>query len=358
VVGWAAEAAQIYVSQGLALAILAWLQTSPEFAVEAVIAWEQKQSLMVANLTGSLRLLVGFGWPLVYFTNALLGKNKKRGGLWPVIKLPWFNGLEILILILSTFYFSFIWLKGSLTVIDSFFLFVIYGVYLFELARLPKGMSEEDHEELPYIPKKIVKIKSKPLSILSLFLLFAAGALLLKISTPPFLKSLEFIATALGLSSFYFIQWCAPFLSEFPEKVTAFQWARTGKKAPMALINMVSSNVVQWTLMAGMIPVIYSLSKKGIAPIVFDPLQLQEIAITVLQSFLAILFLMDLELDIWNATGLFTLWVFQFFFPPYRGTAMGLYGVWILFEVISLVRRGKLSYALSHYGRTKKIEKP
>src|SRR5215216_736696 len=38
-VAWGAEAAQFMISQGLALAILAWLQTLPEFAVEAVIAW-------------------------------------------------------------------------------------------------------------------------------------------------------------------------------------------------------------------------------------------------------------------------------------------------------------------------------
>src|ERR1043165_7620986 len=73
-IAWAAEAAQFLVSQGLALAILAWLQTLPEFAVEAVIAWQaggivssapnspaaiHATSLMTANFTGSLRLLVG-----------------------------------------------------------------------------------------------------------------------------------------------------------------------------------------------------------------------------------------------------------------------------------------------------------
>src|SRR5207237_8856610 len=56
VVGWAAEAAQFIVSQGLALAVLAWLQTLPEFAVEAVIAWHRDIPLMTANFTGSLRL--------------------------------------------------------------------------------------------------------------------------------------------------------------------------------------------------------------------------------------------------------------------------------------------------------------
>ena len=39
-IAWGAECAQFVVSQGMALAILAWLQTLPEFAVEAVIAWE------------------------------------------------------------------------------------------------------------------------------------------------------------------------------------------------------------------------------------------------------------------------------------------------------------------------------
>src|SRR5215813_11266866 len=71
-IAWAAEAAQFLISQGLALALLAWLQTLPEFAVEAVIAWEagtavrqgpgtplasHATALMTANFTGSLRLL-------------------------------------------------------------------------------------------------------------------------------------------------------------------------------------------------------------------------------------------------------------------------------------------------------------
>ena len=39
-IAWGAEAAQFLISQGLALAILAWLQTLPEFAVEAVISYQ------------------------------------------------------------------------------------------------------------------------------------------------------------------------------------------------------------------------------------------------------------------------------------------------------------------------------
>src|SRR2546428_13623046 len=51
-IAWGAEAAQFIVSQGLALAILAWLQTLPEFAVEANIAW--KAGRHVPNFTTDL----------------------------------------------------------------------------------------------------------------------------------------------------------------------------------------------------------------------------------------------------------------------------------------------------------------
>src|SRR5215216_6829539 len=93
VIAWAAEAAQFLFSQGLALAILAWLQTLPEFAVEAVIAWEAGQamanypgtlesqhaaSLMTANFTGSLRLLVGLGWPMIYTVAAVFYRRREK----------------------------------------------------------------------------------------------------------------------------------------------------------------------------------------------------------------------------------------------------------------------------------------
>jgi cation:H+ antiporter len=65
-VAWAAESAQFFMAQAFALAILAWMQTLPEFAVEAVFAWRQQSSLLLASLTGALRLLTGFGWPVIY----------------------------------------------------------------------------------------------------------------------------------------------------------------------------------------------------------------------------------------------------------------------------------------------------
>src|ERR671929_1217929 len=75
-IAWAAESAQFFVAQGFALAILAWLQTLPEFAVEAVLAWKQQVPLLMANLTGALRLLTGLGWPMIYFTAAVCKRRR------------------------------------------------------------------------------------------------------------------------------------------------------------------------------------------------------------------------------------------------------------------------------------------
>src|SRR5438445_7844746 len=79
-VAWGAEAAQFLISQGLALAMLAWLQTLPEFAVEAVIAWDagrepERAHLAIANLTGAIRLLLVLGLPMIYFVFAISGRT-------------------------------------------------------------------------------------------------------------------------------------------------------------------------------------------------------------------------------------------------------------------------------------------
>src|SRR5450755_1380804 len=118
IIAWGAEAAQFLMSQGLALAILAWLQTLPEFAVEAVIAWEagrdpSKTHLAIANFTGSLRLLVGLGWPMIYFVAAAFGWKKTRS--FVKVELEEEHSVEVFGLLLPILYFAFIWWKGSLT---------------------------------------------------------------------------------------------------------------------------------------------------------------------------------------------------------------------------------------------------
>jgi cation:H+ antiporter len=328
--GWGAEAAQFVVSQGLSLALLAWLQTLPEFAVEAVIAWDQNVPLMTANFTGSLRLLVGLGWPLIFFTRAVFG-TRSAGLRKTVIRLEEEHSVEVLGLLAPLVYFTLIYFKATLNLVDAAVLIALYVVYLLVLMRIPPQEGEEI-SDAPRVSQWALKQpgKRRGLAIGGLFL---AGGIILYFVAHPFYESMLSMAVSIGVSQFVFVQWVAPFLSEFPEKVTAFNWARTGRKAPLALMNMVSSNINQWTVLAAMIPIVYSLSRGEPSAVPFDAHHRTEILLTIVQSFLAMLLLANLEFRWFEAVGLFVLWAIQFAVPHLREEIIVAYAVWAAIEL-------------------------
>src|SRR5260370_8581719 len=124
-IAWAAESAQFFMAQGFALAILAWLQTLPEFAVEAVLAWKQQVPLLMANLTGALRLLTGLGWPMIYGTAALFHRRRHKRPLLeirPADEHP----LARHGLLSPLAYAAVSCAKASLTLLDAAILIAIY----------------------------------------------------------------------------------------------------------------------------------------------------------------------------------------------------------------------------------------
>ena len=261
-VAWGAEAAQFLISQGAALAILAWLQTLPEFAVEAVIAWEagrdpERAHLAIANLTGAIRLLLGLGWPMIYFVFAAAGRKTAAQRL-PAIRLEREHAVEIVGLVPPLVYFVFILWKRSIGWIDALVLLGLYVAYLWVLFRSPPH-AVENLPDAPAVSRWAYRQPGwrRPAAIGALF---GAGGVLLYVTAHPFLESMLAVAGLVGVSQFVLVQWVAPFLSEFPEKVSAFYWARRVTHAPMALMNMVSSNVNQWTVLAAMIPLVYGYS--------------------------------------------------------------------------------------------------
>ena len=108
VVAWGAECAQFYISQGLALALLAWIQVLPEFAVEAVIAWHRDVPLMTANFTGALRLLTGLGWPMIWVVHALSRHARGEQQFWRPIDLDAEHAVEVVGLTPALLYFAWI----------------------------------------------------------------------------------------------------------------------------------------------------------------------------------------------------------------------------------------------------------
>jgi cation:H+ antiporter len=334
VIAWGAEVAQFFMSQGLALAILAWLQILPEFAVEADIAWRQHVPNMTANFTGSIRLLVGLGWPMIFAVSSYV--HHRRTGEWlREIVLEPDHSIEVVGLLVPIIYFAFIWWKATLTVLDGVILVVLYLGYLFVVNRMPPK-DHEEASELDYVPRQVMGLRPgvRGAAVAAMFL---GGGLILFLVAHPFVDSLMSLALRVGISEYVFIQWVAPFLSEFPEFLSAFRWARTVRHAPMALMNVVSSNINQWTVLAGMIPVVYSISLGHVAAIPFDGMHRHEILLTILQSLFGMMLLMNMRYAWWEALVVFLLWFVQFCIPSIRLQVIEAYAVLIVLGLVQAV---------------------
>jgi cation:H+ antiporter len=351
-IAWGAEATQFFIAQGIALAILALLQTLPEFAVEAVLAWHQEVRYLLANLTGALQLLTGIGWPLIYFA-AARAYRREYGKPMRCIRLENEHAVQILGLLAGLAWEFVVWWKDSLTVYDAVILIAVYVGYLWIMRRLPPQESET-LDEIARIPRAIVTA-SKPARLAAICGLFTVGITLVFAVAGPFLAGLFGLSLLVGIPQFTFIQWVAPMVSEAPEGVSAYYWARDHRRASIALMNLVSSNINQWTLLAAMLPVVLSVSVRAIVPIPLDPLQSRELALTLSQSLLGALFLINMELAWWEAAGLFLLFLIQFAGAGGEGSprihllVTWAYLAWCAFEVIRVITGNRKATALRHF---------
>jgi hypothetical protein len=137
-------------------------------------------------------------------------------------------------------------------------------------------------------------------------------------------------------------------------------------RAPMALMNMVSSNINQWTLVAAMLPMVYSLSRGSASPILFDDQQKLEVLMTIGQALVGMMFLVNMELSWWEAAVLFVLWLVQFGFSAVPSGATGIWGflgghahacitatyfVWAAWELVRLLTGSRRATALVEFAR-------
>jgi cation:H+ antiporter len=319
VIAWGAESAQFLVSQAFALTMLALIQTLPEFAVEGVIAWNAGKyptitniGLMTANFTGAIRLLVGLGWPLIFTTTVIFNLRKNKKFRVTQIVLEDEHAIEVTGLFVGSLYAFIIVLKGSLNVIDSLILFIVYGLYVSVLLKLP-ARDEAQIDELEFIPRYILTRKRKLRNAL-IWLCFICGGGGIILVADPFLESALGLSFVLGVPAFMLIQWLAPFLSEFPEKISAFYWAKSVVKAPMALMNMVSSGIAEFTLLIAVIPIVFCVALGRIESIPFDWMHRAEIMLTATQGILGVVILSKMKFRWYEAGGLFLLWFTQIYF--------------------------------------------
>jgi cation:H+ antiporter len=351
-IAWGAEAAQYFMAQGIALAILAVLQTLPEFAVEAVLAWHQQTEYLFANLTGALRLLTGLGWPMIYMAAASTHRRDLRAPL-RVIELTSQQSIQVVGLLFSLIWQAVVWFKGSLGLIDATILLAVYIGYLLIMRKLPPE-EPESLEEINIVPRKIISAP-RGTRIAAILGLFAIGGIGVFVVATPFLEALFGLSTSAGIPAFVFIAWVAPLVSESPEGISAYYWARDYSRANTALMNVVSSNISQWTLMAAMLPVVLSVSMGHQAAIPIDALQNRELLMTIAQALVGVLLLLDLRLEAWEAIALFALWAVQVVFSVMAPDSVihwwfiGIYFVWAAVELTRFVVGNRKPVAFTHF---------
>jgi cation:H+ antiporter len=319
-IAWATEIAAFFISRGMALAILAFLQVSPEFAVEAVLARNAAQDpsqlqFVTANFTGANRLLVGAALPVIF----LIGRRVlSRQGRWPgYLDIASHHAVEIVALTIPSAY-SFLWvLRGRLGLVDTVVLVVMFSGYLFLLSRLPAAEAEEV-ELLRGVPKWVMETRSRLFQRNFAIGAFLVGGYILYRSAEPFVEGMQEIGRYIHVPEYLLLQWVAPLLSEFPEFFTVIYWSRQAR-VQQAFMNIVAAKINQWTLLIAMIPLVFTitlaLEGEGFDPIRFDYQQRVEILLTAAQGLFAAVALFKFRFLRWEAFALLGLWAFQLFDP-------------------------------------------
>jgi len=323
---WAAEVAQMDVSRGLALAVLALIAVLPEYAVDLYFAWmaahePQYAHYATANMTGANRLLVGAGWPFIVFLFYFRFRKK-------TVFLDQANRVEISYLLVATLYAFMIPIKGTLTLVDCVVLVGIFAAYAWRTAHMPT------HEPELVGPARLIASLSPRSRRLTNVLLFGFAGAVIFASAEPFAESLIGSGQLLGIDEYFLVQWLAPLASEAPEFIIAALWTLRGD-AKASIGALISSKVNQWTLLVGTIPLVYSISLGAIGHMPLDERQNHEILLTAAQSLFAVVILMNLSINLWESAALFSLFTLQLVYPNVRLEVSILY---VLLAAALLIR--------------------
>ncbi|HEX8133343.1 MAG TPA: sodium:proton exchanger, partial [Actinomycetes bacterium] len=157
VLAWAAEAAQLDVSASLAIGVLALIAVLPEYAVGFVFAWKggndverfgascrapgadgaSNCSLVLANMTGANRLLIGIGWSLIVFI--AYWQWRRRGERREGVTMERSKSVELTYLSIACAYCLTLPLRRSVTLLDAVILVSIFVAYTLRISKAPQS---------------------------------------------------------------------------------------------------------------------------------------------------------------------------------------------------------------------------
>ena len=310
---WAAEAAQRDVSAALAIAVLALVAILPEYAVEAVLAWDAGQSFdtaaggvteemsrVAANVTGSNRLLIGIGWSAVI----LIFWFRRRRPL----DLSGFLSLELVLLSMATALSFIIFITGQVHVALAGVLIALYFFYLWRSSR-----QETEEPELlgPALAIGNLPPARRRAVVLALFVYSAAVIL---VSAEPFVEALIDAGKEMGIDEFILIQWVAPLASESPEIIVAVLFTLRANPVD-GMSTLMSAGMNQLTLLVGSMVLIFSISAGEPLSFGLDDRQGVEFLLTSAMSAFAILLIIPRVIGWRPGAALLVLFVAHLVFP-------------------------------------------
>ncbi|WP_224338297.1 sodium/calcium exchanger protein [Haloprofundus halobius] len=315
---WAAETAEKDVPQAFAIAVLAVLAVAPEYAVDALYAWEagtgstQAANLAVANMTGANRILIGLGWSGIALFTIYRAKRtadpaveQRSGFLADAVTLDRGISTEITFLLVATVFAFFVPFNGGIGPIDTVLLVGLFLLYLLVVIRGDVDESEE-HVGVPAYFQQYPKAQRIAVILFG----FAFSGAIIFTAVHPFAEGLEQLGLQYGIPEFFMIQWLAPLASESPELIVV-AYLVNKSRSTAGFNALISSKLNQWTLLIGTLAVVYSISAGAIGTLPFDSKQAAEIWITAAQSFFAIAILTNFEISTREAIALLVLFATQ-----------------------------------------------
>lgn len=297
---WAAEAAQVEISAGLAVAGVALLTVLPEYAVAISFAWKagvdpqtpaflsglaqapESLSLPTANLTGSNRLLSGLGWPLVILL--FWWRHRREVRLSPALT-P-----EIVVLGLAALYTLLIVIRGEIAIWDAVVLAVLFLIYLW----LVSGTGEHEQEPLLGPPATLAGLSLGRRRITLAALFVVAGAVV-GLAAEPFANGLVQTGTELNVSRYLLVQWIAPLASEAPEILVATIFTVRGNPV-FGIAALISAATNQWTILVASLPVAFSLGLGSVTSLPLDRLARADVLLTIAQIAFAVVLVSKLRI--------------------------------------------------------------
>ena len=354
---WAAEVAQLDISAGLAIGVLAFIAVLPEYAVDMVFAWkggnaveqfgpacqaagstgESPCSLALANMTGANRLLIGIGWSMVIFVAWYRWRQRGEPEKAREVTLERSHSVELAFLTVACAYSLTLPLKRTITLLDAAVLVTIFVLYTIRISKAP---AEEPHLVGPAAYIGTFPAARRRASVVAMFV-FAAGVILL--CAEHFAEALVETGAEFGVSEFLLVQWLAPLASEAPELLIAGLYAwRLNTSAGLG--TLVSSKVNQWTLLVGTLPIVFAIASGGTHGLPIVARQRQELLLTAAQSVFAVAVLSNLSISVKEAVALFSLFWAQFLLGaivPESAHGVELVGVSILYLVLAIAIIGR-----------------